>query len=320
MLCNGGVQSRQFTEPEQVANAQGGVFCQVVPAGPGPFEAALHSISMGDVTLNLGRVSPCMALLRTAPDRALLQLPLEGAESLVLNTVPYRPGMVGTYAGGADLLRVGSRPTSFATLVLPSDSVEKLLEPTAESRLLQPGGFALLQARPTFWDQAKRIIIAARATASTMPGAFEAEQPRRALRDALLKAAHDLVSPEPDLKICIPRSTRARQRIVIIADEYLRAHIDRPIYTEELCDALVVSASSLTEAFKAVFGVSPHRFLKLRRMSMVRAALRPYEGPMPLVKSVALSHGFWHLGQFAHDYRSTFGEMPSETLARTARS
>src|SRR3954447_22006218 len=92
MLCNGGVQSRQFTEPEQVTNAQGGVFCQVVPAGPGPFEAALHAIRMGDVTLNMGQVSACMGLLRTVPDRALLQLPLEGAESLVLNTVPYRPG------------------------------------------------------------------------------------------------------------------------------------------------------------------------------------------------------------------------------------
>jgi len=319
MLCNGGVQSRQFTEPEQVIHAQGGVFCQVVPAGPGPFEAALHAIRMGDVTLNLGQVSPCMALLRTAPDRALLQLPLEGAESLTLNTVPYRPGMVGTYAGGADLLRAGSRPNSFATLVLPSDSVEKLLEPTAESRLLQPGGFALLQAHPTFWDQAKRIIIAARATASTIPDVFDAEQSRFALRDALLRAAQDLVSPEPDAKICMPRGTQAWRRIVLRADDYIRTHLDRPIYSEELCNVLAVSASTLADAFRASFGVSPHRFLKLRRMSMVRAALRPYEGPMPLVKSVALAHGFWHLGQFSHDYRATFGETPSDTLTRARK-
>jgi AraC family ethanolamine operon transcriptional activator len=95
--------------------------------------------------------------------------------------------------------------------------------------------------------------------------------------------------------------------------------MDRPIYTEELCNVLAVSASSLAEAFRAVFDVSPHRFLKLRRMSMVRAALRSDEGPVPLVKSVALAHGFWHLGQFAHDYGATFGEMPSETLARARK-
>ena len=70
MFCKGGVQSHQFTEPEQVTTAQGGVFCQVVPAGPGPFEAALHTISMGDVTLNLGRFRLAWASSeprRTAP-------------------------------------------------------------------------------------------------------------------------------------------------------------------------------------------------------------------------------------------------------------
>ena len=35
MSCNGGVQSHQFTEPEQVTTAQGGVFCQVVPSRSG---------------------------------------------------------------------------------------------------------------------------------------------------------------------------------------------------------------------------------------------------------------------------------------------
>ena len=76
----------------------------------------------------------------------------------------------------------------------------------------------------------------------------------------------------------MPRNSQARRRIVVSADEYLRAHMDRPIYTEELCDALAVSASSLAEAFRAVFVISPHRFLKLRRLSMVRAALRSPRG------------------------------------------
>jgi AraC family ethanolamine operon transcriptional activator len=176
-----------------------------------------------------------------------------------------------------------------------------------------------MQASPAFVDRAKRIIIAARETASTIPDVFEAEQSRFALRDALLRAAHDLVSPEPDVKICMPRSTQARRRIVLRADDYIRTHLDRPIYSEELCDVLAVSASTLADAFQAVFGISPHRYLKLRRMSMARAALRPYEGRMPLVKSVALAHGFWHLGQFSHDYRATFGETPSDTLTRARK-
>jgi len=33
------------------------------------------------------------------------------------------------------------------------------------------------------------------------------------------------------------------------------------------------------------------------------------------VKSVAIRHGFFHLGRFARDYKSLFGESPSMTLA-----
>jgi AraC-like DNA-binding protein len=62
--------------------------------------------------------------------------------------------------------------------------------------------------------------------------------------------------------------------------------------------------------------LSPHRFLKLRRMTMVRVMLLSGSGPWHSVKAAALTHGFWHLGQFAHDYRAVFGEAPSETLTR----
>ena len=106
---------------------------------------------------------------------------------------------------------------------------------------------------------------------------------------------------------------------MLAADAHLRAHLARPIYTEELCAALDVAPATLAAAFHAAFGVSPHRFLKLRRLALVRAGLlggAPEGGPAPLVKSVALAHGFWHLGQFAAEYRAMYGETPSETLAR----
>jgi AraC-like DNA-binding protein len=103
------------------------------------------------------------------------------------------------------------------------------------------------------------------------------------------------------------RRPRAWRRIVVAADEYL------------LCAALGVSPGGLSAAFQGTFGISPHRFLKLRRMAMVRSLLHCPDGPVQLVKSVALSHGFWHLGQFAIDYRAMYGEMPSETLARAVR-
>jgi AraC family ethanolamine operon transcriptional activator len=63
-------------------------------------------------------------------------------------------------------------------------------------------------------------------------------------------------------------------------------------------------------------GISPHWHLKMRRMGMVRAMLLSRASPWRSVKAAALSHGFWHLSQFAQDYRAFYGEAPSATLAR----
>jgi AraC family transcriptional regulator, ethanolamine operon transcriptional activator len=316
-MLRDGVATHRFHEPEEILVAVPGVFFQAVPFGRGPFEVLMTTLALGNITLQVGHCTPLMGFAKAASDRAVLLLPLDGVESLVMNGVQGQPRVVRAYGGGAEHLRTSPRDSTYSTLTLPVEAAVVLLAPPARSRLFRPGSQVLLPATPDTWVRATGIIRAAAESAAATPETFDAEQPRLALREALLHAARDLISgAEEDAPVWVPRSSGARKRIVVAADDYLRAHIDRPIYTDELCDALGVSASSLVEAFHAVFVISPHRFLKLRRLSMVRAALRSREGARPLVKSVALSHGFWHQGQFAHDYRANFGESPSETLAR----
>ena len=311
------VERRTCHEPYEMGRILPGVEFQVVPTVPGPFECSVSTIRLGSVALHCGWNTPFMAFARTCPGKVLVQIPLAGAEALTLNGVAGFTGIVGTYGSGADLLRTSLRPCRHSAVVLPAETVDALLEPPTESALLRPGVHAYLRADPARWDCAARIICAAEETATANPGVFAEAEARRALRDALLGAVRDLLRAGADERVLrAPRSTAARRRLVAAADEFLRSHVDRPIYTEDLCDALGTSASALAEAFHAVFAVSPHRFLKLRRLSLVRAALATRKEPFPLVKSVALSHGFWHLGQFAHDYRAAFGESPSETLRR----
>jgi transcriptional regulator GlxA family with amidase domain len=73
-------------------------------------------------------------------------------------------------------------------------------------------------------------------------------------------------------------------------------------------------ARTLDTAFQEVTGDSPMQFIKRRRLNAARHALS--KGETESVKSVALDHGFWHLGRFAHEYQNLFGERPSETLSR----
>lgn len=112
------------------------------------------------------------------------------------------------------------------------------------------------------------------------------------------------------------RATRDAVRILGAAEDFLRVNVARPIYTEDLCKALAVSPRKLHQAFVVTCGMSPHAYLKRRRLVMVHQVLKSGGSGASLVKSVALAHGFWHLGNFARDYREQFGQLPSDTLAQ----
>jgi hypothetical protein len=61
-------------------------------------------------------------------------------------------------------------------------------------------------------------------------------------------------------------------------------------------------------------GMSPSRYLLLRRLNMVWAALRHSSPATATVAEHARRHGFTELGHFAGSYRAVFGETPSTTL------
>jgi AraC family ethanolamine operon transcriptional activator len=84
---------------------------------------------------------------------------------------------------------------------------------------------------------------------------------------------------------------------------------------EELCRAVGVSWRTLDYAFKERFEISPKKYLMAVRMNAVRKELRSMES-RSTVTSIANRWGFWHMSQFAKEYRKFFGESPSETLNR----
>ena len=64
-------------------------------------------------------------------------------------------------------------------------------------------------------------------------------------------------------------------------------------------------------------GMTPHRYLWLRRMHQARRALALADAATTTVTTIATDHGFWELGRFAGEYSRIFGELPSATLRRT---
>jgi AraC family ethanolamine operon transcriptional activator len=126
--------------------------------------------------------------------------------------------------------------------------------------------------------------------------------------------AHALVSAQPP---CYPRPGLNRQHQLIRKTEDYAAHCtDQPLRISHLCRELGVNERTLRDTFHRLVGLSPLAYLKTHRLNRAYSALRDADPTGVLIKQVALTNGFSHLGQFSRDYKQLFGELPSETLQR----
>jgi AraC family ethanolamine operon transcriptional activator len=112
-------------------------------------------------------------------------------------------------------------------------------------------------------------------------------------------------------------STPRRTQVIERAKEFLMESQRRPLAVRDVCEAIGVSERTLQYAFLGHFGVSPKSYLRAVRLANVRRELKRSRPGGVRISDVAACWGFWHMGQFAADYRKQFGELPSKTLAKS---
>ena len=108
----------------------------------------------------------------------------------------------------------------------------------------------------------------------------------------------------------------SRRRLVERAQHYLQRMLDHDILIADMCHELGTNPRTLQDAFNEVFGVTPNAFIKALRLNNVRRELKEPSKRNDHIGDIAAHWGFWHLSQFASDYRQAFGELPSETKQR----
>jgi AraC-like DNA-binding protein len=100
------------------------------------------------------------------------------------------------------------------------------------------------------------------------------------------------------------------------AEEFIRSN-----HVEDLSIAVIaatagVSIRTLQAGFKNARNSTPMTFLRDVRLERVRRDLLIAGNKGWSVTQIATSHGFTQLGQFSKDYRTLFGELPSQTRLR----
>ncbi len=141
------------------------------------------------------------------------------------------------------------------------------------------------------------------------PGSLLAQHAEAYLLTSLLLSAshnHSAALAGQAQRSLLPRSVRRAQ-------DYMAGHADQVLTLAAVCNAAGCSARSLQQAFRQHLGQGPMDFLRDLRLDRVRAELLSADAS---VRATAERYGFLHLGHFAAQYRSRFGERPSDTLAR----
>lgn len=305
------ILTRSFSDPAELSESIPEMDGEYIQVSAGEFSGQVIRSQLGEVTLHQTYTSPEvigeMALPRSA---------------LVLGTVIQRDGPLLVYGKPleprelfipeGEFMRHG-RGFAGAWIALSRTQVEATVSALlGVDQIRLPGGFVV---------EHEALARAYTATLAAHVKAME-KTPERftdpAVRDA---AEHALLSRALDFLVAACESERATEHtrfgkaeIVRRASEYFDAFGHERMSLAELARASGASARSLNYAFQDLFGVSPIRYFKLKRLGRARSQLQQMSPKRGAVKRAALSSGFTHLGRFSAEYHELFGELPSMTL------
>jgi AraC family transcriptional regulator, ethanolamine operon transcriptional activator len=220
---------------------------------------------------------------------------------------PFRRGDVGVIRGGMPYeLRA---PGSHLVFLLAVE--EQLLARHAASRArpqafdvdgwmrIQDGGAERALLRSWYVEMRRALRD---------PGALADPATASRFEDAVIDALLDATTERPSTTRPATRADPLRR-----AEEYLTAHLAEPVTVSELSRAVGVPVRTLHNGFRRSLGLPPKTYGRVLRLNAARVDLRK-AAPGVTVSQVAVRWGFFHLGNFAADYRRMFGESPSETL------
>ena len=307
---------RTFTEPDEYAAAirQGTVQLTVTQCGI--FKAKLtridlHRIWMQRFSDNLPRTGH----VEGWGGRAIIVFRTQPGPSLSRNGVEldwtdiWRPGP------GQSYYHHTSGPTSYGSVSLPIEEMASVGATVAGCDLAPPINAQTSRPMPEAIARLRRLHEAAAHLAEDAPNVLAHPEVARGLDQALIGAMIDCVGDGAarEDKAALRRHAAIMRRF----HQTIEQHVGQPLYLPELCREIGASERTLRECCQEHLGLGPKHYLLLRRMHLVRRALRANSPTETTVTEIATRYGFWQFGRLAVQYGALFGETPSATLARS---
>jgi AraC-like DNA-binding protein len=212
--------------------------------------------------------------------------------------------------GGAVYSAVERTPRQYASIVFT---------PGVENRGWPQTGtnFGIYETSAASQDWLRLLVVQVLQFSWNFSEASERAAAAVAIRESLLAAIDTAFADVVAARWASRANTTAQFKIFEDVRASLSESIAQPVYSGDLAKQIGVSVRTMHDAVQRYRGMSLHRYLRLRRLWLVRKRLL---AGTHSVKACALAFGFWHLSDFSRSYRAQFGETPSETIAKSRQA
>lgn len=286
---------------------------EMFPTVRGTFHADVTQIGINGIWLHRIHIAlPEIDTVAVKPGRRLIGFLTEcNSSSVLTGGLDVRPGDI--VVNRSDVVHQRTDGDfHYGTVSLSSDHLDAAAEAILGHGILKVPYKPTVRPSPALMLQLLNIHKGIGLLAHDNPGILELPEVGRALENEL---THVLVRCLDECQSAQPTSSGRRHETILSRfAEFVQANPNRPLYVAEICAAIGAAERTLRASCEEHLGMGPIRYLALRRMHLVRRALRRSDSHQVTVTQIATDHGFWELGRFAVAYRTLFGESPSETL------
>lgn len=306
--------TRTFDDPDRYRTLFRGADIDLVFTAPGEFKARLTWAELPNLSIwgtqeNIARI----ASISFEPSRDFISFPASADSGLIWNGIDLQPNEIVFHRPGSRAYDRGDRAGGWRFISIDPSHLQAVGHAIAGRNWTRPACDLILQPSLRSVTRLRSLHAKACKLAESKPQMLLHREVGRAIEQELIRVLIDCLTTRDSRRT----ATLSRHiRMMEAFEDASAANIERDVDLPRLCEAIGVPQRTLRLYCNRLLGMGPHRYLRLRRLNMVRAALQHANPATCRVAEIAQRYRFSELGRFSAAYRAVFGEMPSETLRR----
>jgi AraC-like DNA-binding protein len=310
-----GTSTGRFADANEYKSSLSDIFNELIVTGHGAFNARvqradLHHLHLLQAHESLARA----AYVALPPNQVVISFTADPKAPLIWRGVELESDEIMLHACGEHLHQRTNGPSRWGLISLSPAALDAFCQTETGRGLPLPKIGKAVRPPPSQRKWLLRVHQQAARLAETRPAVVAHPEVVRAMELELVGVLVRCLTegtvralPGPAL-----HATNVMERL----ERALANSIRTDLTAAELSTTVRVSAQTLHKYCLAFLGTSLRRYLQLRRLAGVRAAIRCADTRTARIGELARSFGFAEPSRFAILYKAVYGETPIATLRR----